>query len=76
MKLFYTRKEVDEEISRAIYERERDHRMDCVMHDFMKLEERVSMLEMKAFETKYFPGSGGTGTVRPEFCNCKEEKSR
>ena len=80
MKLFYTRKEVDEEISRAIYERERerdrDHRMDCMMHDFMKLEERVSMLEMKAFETKYFPGSGGTGTVQLEFCKSNTEESR
>lgn len=53
MKLFYTRKEVDEEIGKAIYERERerdrDHRMDCITHDLIKLEERVSRLEMTHF---------------------------
>lgn len=53
MKQFYTRKEVDEEIGKALYERERerdrDHRMDCMMHDFAKLEERVLRLEMTHF---------------------------
>ena len=79
MKLFYTRKEVEEEINKEFLRRERerdqDHRIDCIQHDYFRLEERVQRLEMQGFEVKHFPGSGGTGTVQPEFCNCKEEKS-
>lgn len=79
MKQFYTRKEVDEEISKAIYERERerDHRMDCMMHDFVKLEERVARLEMRSFESRHYMGCGGQGTpVRPEFCNSTAEERK
>lgn len=82
MKQFYTRKEVEEEIGKALYERERerdrDHRMDCMMHDFAKLEERVARLEMRILESRpYMVGYGGQGTpVRPEFCNCTAEERK
>ena len=79
MKRLYTREEVDEEISRAMIQRERDgyieRRFDSLVRDMSKLEERIQRLEMANLEHKYFPGCGGQGTLRPEFCNCKEEKS-
>lgn len=78
MKLFYTRKEVDEEISRAMIQREKDkyieQRFDSLVRDMSELRERIQRLEMANLEHKYFTGSGGTGTVQPEFCNCKEER--
>ena len=77
MKLFYTRKEMEEEISRRILEREREQyaerRYDSLITDFLKLEERVSKIE---FEMNHFQVSKGTGTVQPEFCNCKVEKNK
>ena len=81
MKLFYTRKEVEEEINRAMIQRERDgyneRRIDSIVRDMSKLEERIQRLEMQSLEMKRFQrsgGIGGQGTLRPEFCNCNEEK--
>ena len=82
MKQFYTRKEVDEEINKAIYERERerdrDQRMDRMLHDYIQLEERVSRLEMRILESRpYMVGCGGQGTpVTPAFCNCTAEERK
>ena len=78
MKRLYTRKEVDEEISRAMIQREKDkyieQRFDSLVRDMSELRERIQRLEMANLEHKYFPGGGGQGTLRPEFCNCKEER--
>ena len=86
MKLFYTRKEHEEEMNREIgrvLEKERDRefmrRISVLEDDIYHLQERIKKLEMQSLEMKRFQGSGGIGgqgTLRPEFCNCKEEKSR
>lgn len=82
MKQFYTRKEVDEEISKALYERDRerdrDQRMDCMWHDFRRLEERVERLEMRILESRpHMVGCGGQGTpVHPELCNSTAEERK
>ena len=74
MKLFYTRKELDEEVAKALYEEDRRRGMASDMRDMhrdiIQLRERVDRLEYKVASA----GKSATSAPNTNFtCMCTTE---